>query len=230
LIGIVRGFLENKRFKFSLKRMILLFWFFGPLLVQALIAKTFTARYILFTVPVLIVFVGFGGRIILKLIENRLHKQIGVVVVGLLLIPALIFNYHLWFSPSQANFPKDERRGYLEDWTAGWGNREIADYLQTKYKNENVVVGTEGFFGTLPNGLKIYLADHENITVIGTTYPIKKIPDSLVNAKEAGDEVYLVVNRSRYKIEGQEEDQLELVKSYSKPGGDELLFFKIKID
>ncbi|MDP3733504.1 MAG: hypothetical protein Q8Q91_03070, partial [Candidatus Daviesbacteria bacterium] len=44
---------------------------------------------------------------------------------------------------------------------------KIAKYLVDQKKNSPVVVGTEGFFGTLPDGLQIYL-DKSGIPVIGS--------------------------------------------------------------
>lgn len=226
-IGIIRGFRLFREIW-----LILLISILGPLVTQSAVAKTFTARYILFTAPMFIVFTSYGLSAVIRLATKRQADRralLRVLILILVFTPAIIFDYHLWFSPAKANFPQDERKGYLEDWTAGWGITQIADYLKSKSKDKKIVVGTEGFFGTLPNGLQIYLEENKNISVIGSTYPVKSIPDSLLNALKAGDEVYLVVNRSRYKIENtKQREKLELIKNYPKPGEDELLLFKIK--
>jgi len=122
--------------------------------------------------------------------------------------------------------PRDERLGYLENWTAGWGIKETAEYLKASKGGDNIIVGTEGYFGTLPDGLQIYLEGEKGITTIGVGYPIKSLPEPLSNAVEFGDRVYLVVNRSRFEMISLE--GWSLVKEYPKPGGDSLLFFKIK--
>ncbi len=230
LLGIIGAIKGIKRF--SKKWLLLMIWIVGPMLVQALIAKDFTARYILFTVPVFIVFVSYGLRVasleIIKLTRNpRTRNAITVLTFLILFFPAFIFNYHLWFSPVKANLPADDRAGYLENWTAGQGIRSIADYLKGRAEDDNIVVGTEGHFGTLPNGLQIYVEGVKNITVIGLGYPIKSIPDPLIESKEAGNKTYLVVNQSRYKIEGRAAEGLELIQAYDKAGEDKLLFFKI---
>jgi len=213
--------------KLEIRNWSLLFWWGIPLLVQAAITKVFTARYILFSLPIFVLFVVMAVEklYIWKIRSVWRLLSVSCLMVGVLF--SLVFDWHLWHNPVRANFPQDERKGYLEDWTAGWGIREIADYLKQLTKAGNVIVGTEGFFGTLPEGLQLYLEKEPKITVIGVGYPIKTIPESLINAKRAGDKVYLVVNQSRLELEG-EGNQLKLIREYPKPGGDKLLFFEVK--
>lgn len=197
----------------------LLIWWLLPLLAQTSVAKVFTARYILFSIPPFILFASYGLQAILK------KLKIKAVVLLIILLPTLFFDWHLWHNPAKASFPEDERAGYLEEWTAGWGIKEIADYLKKLPRDENIIVGTEGFFGTLPDGLQIYLEGENKISVIGVGYPIKTLPEPLFNAKEAGDRVYLVVNRSR--LETKDWQGLKLIRTYEKPEGDKLLFFEV---
>jgi len=43
------------------------------------------------------------------------------------------------------------RNGYLEEWTAGFGQKEIADYLiELEEQGNTIVVGTEGFLVPCP--------------------------------------------------------------------------------
>jgi 4-amino-4-deoxy-L-arabinose transferase-like glycosyltransferase len=226
LIGLIKKIYNDKRLVF----FILFLWWFGPLVAQALAAKTFTARYILFTVPVFLVFVGYGLSALYRVlrISEKTGTGLRLGLMTLLFFPAIIFNYNLLVSPTKANLPEDERRGYLEDWTAGYGIKEIGEYLKKLPSENEIVVGTEGFFGTLPNGLQIYVNDFKNITVIGTTYPVTEIPKSLEESAQAGNQTFLVVNKSRYKIEGDRSEKLDLIKSYEKPGGDKLLFLEVK--
>ncbi|MCX6705960.1 MAG: hypothetical protein NTV24_02535, partial [Candidatus Woesebacteria bacterium] len=120
--------------------------------------------------------------------------------------------------PSLANLPNSERSGYLEEWTAGDGIKEISEYLRNeniKEPNKKIVVGTEGFFGTLPDGLQIYLNDVPEITVIGTGLDFKEVPQSLMESKKFGNKTYLVVNKSRFFGDA-DKLGLELVAVYPK--------------
>ncbi len=206
-----------------------------PLLAQSAMAKVFTPRYILFAVWPLIIFVAAGlvflGNLFDEKIKLPIKKEIRcTILVALLIIPSLGYNFYLLSNPEQAPLPRRMRSGYLEEWTAGQGIKEIADFVKEIAKERNVLIGTEGFFGTLPDGLQIYLEKVPRVTVIGVGYPIADVNPGLVNALVDND-VYLVVNQSRLQI-SPENYGLKLVGEYPKsvnPKGiqDKLLFFEL---
>ena len=182
--------------KYTRQTLILTAWAFLPLLAQAEFAKVITARYILFSIPFLVTLAALS-----VLPKNKIYQKIFIVGLLIFLASALRTDYLFLTNPEAASLPQSERSGYLEEWTAGTGIREVAQYIKnqkSKIKNgERIVVGTEGFFGTLPDGLQIYLENVPNVTVIGVGITITEVPESLKNAKRAGDTVYLVVNSSR---------------------------------
>jgi len=202
----------TKKTKMQPQHLILLSWLLLPFIATASLAKVFTARYILFVVPFLIVFLSLG------------LKKIPKILVVLVLIFNAVYICNLSQKPFDQQLSSTET-GYLEDWTSGWGIKESADYLKNRAKITNVIVGTEGNFGTLPDGLQIYTDGTPQLTVIGMGLGFTQIPDQLTNAKNHGDEVYLLINQSRLTIVDQK--LLTIVKQYSKPDGDQLLLLKI---
>ena len=146
---------------------VVLLWALIPLLLNMAFLKTFTARYLLASIPLLLVLGGFG---ITKLLAH-LNKNFPYVLLLLILASTLYFNYYLLTDPQKAPLPKVERKGYLEEWTAGYGLSEIGKYLAGESSKQKIVVGTEGFFGTLPDGLYIYL-DKANVSMVGSTATI----------------------------------------------------------
>lgn len=146
--------------------LILFLWGLIPLLLEMAFLKTFTARYLLPAIPTLLIISGFGIYHILPRFVS--HKPLSFVLMLLVVLPLpLYFNYLLLTNPQSSPLPRAEKQGYFEEWTSGYGLKEIANYLIDQKKNGPVVVGTEGFFGTLPDGLYIYL-DKANISVIGS--------------------------------------------------------------
>lgn len=145
---------------------VVLIWLLTPMLISMAFLKTFTARYLLPAVPLMIIFAGYGLSQILEKIkaQNYLRILIGLIIV---LPLALYFNYQLLMSPPPDGLPKEERMGYFEEWTAGYGFKEIAQFLIEENQKQKVVVGTDGYFGTLPDGLQIYL-DKSGIAVVGS--------------------------------------------------------------
>lgn len=151
--------------KYNKLGLVVLLWALIPLLINMAFLRTFTARYLLSSIPLLLVIAGYGVSQLVNLF--KFTKGFSIFLMLVILLPqALYFNFYLLTSPQDAPMPKAERIGYFEDWTAGYGLSEIAQILKQEGKKGKVVVGTEGSFGTLPDGLFIYL-DKAGIGVIG---------------------------------------------------------------
>jgi hypothetical protein len=117
--------------------------------------------------------------------------------------------------------------GYLSGWTSGWGIKDASNFLIQRSKVSNVIVGTEGYFGTLPDGLQIYTDSLKNLTVFGVGLDLTNVPEKLIDARNHGDEVYMLFNQSRLKLTPSELNKVTLVNSYSKPGNDNLLLYRL---
>jgi hypothetical protein len=159
------------------------------------------------------------------LLLNR--KIYSLIFVGFV-FSVIGFNYWLVGLPEKAALPADERRGYLEDWTAGYGISEVRDYLRCL--NKPAVIGTEGSFGTLPDGLQMYFDRDRHFTIIGVGLGLNKIPEQLLDSAAAGTPTFLVANESRLGIKN--DPRMELVLRVAKPQGeknkDALLFYRIR--
>ncbi|MCJ7805583.1 glycosyltransferase family 39 protein [Patescibacteria group bacterium] len=209
--------------------LLLVVLFLAPIAVLSEFAKVFTARYILFSIPFLVV---LGSSAFL--IKSRVLQTISIITLLILVLQAAKFDYYLLTDPERANLPRSERSGYLEEWTAGTGIKEVADFLTAEAKKnpeQRIVVGTEGFFGTLPDGLQIYVNKNSNITVIGVGIIIDKVHQSLIDSKKFGNPTYLVVNNTRF-IADAEQVGLKLLAAYPKAvrpngGREALLFFEV---
>jgi 4-amino-4-deoxy-L-arabinose transferase-like glycosyltransferase len=224
LLGIFRAF-KLREMKLEDKyALTILFWSLVPMAIEMALLKTFTARYILFTIPPLIVLASWVlDSFIINLKFKMLHS---FALATLFLIPlAALFNFYLLTNPSKTALPANERRGYLEDWTAGYGLKDIANFLEEQSKKGLIVVGTEGSFGTLPDGLQIYLDKNRQVVVIGGKATISaQLRDA---AKD--HETFFVANRSRYRYFA---ENIQLIKEYPKVCGigkdqDSILLFKV---
>ena len=224
LAGLVLLFIKSKKTKnFDLKYLILVCWWILPLIANAAMAKVFTARYILFTLPPLIILITIGFLNFLNKIKSNILKIILIIAVFILNIN---FIYKISTDPFHQKLTSTEQ-GYLSDWTSGWGIKQSADFLKQRAQVANIIVGTEGAFGTLPDGLQIYGNKVHQLTIIGEGLGFTELPTNLVNAKNYGDEVYLLINKSRLKINSNQLNQLKLIKSFEKPDGDQLLLFQL---
>lgn len=215
-------FFIKKKSKLTIKNttIILLAWWILPLVSNSIFAKVFTARYILFTLPPLIILISQSFPLIFK----KIHFQI--LAILLLSIPNLIFIKNISLRPFDLDLLEIES-GYTKDWTSGWGIKESSVFLKERALENNVIVGTEGNFGTLPDGLQIYGNQTQRLTIFGLGLDFTEIPDKLIDAKNYGDEVYILMNKSRFKINSADQSKLKLIKSFPKPDQDELLLYQL---
>lgn len=187
--------------------MVILIWALIPLLLEMAFLRTFTARYLLTCVAPFLVFGGYGLTKALEKIRVGNVFKVGIALIAVLPL-ALKFDYQLLVSPPPSDLPKAERIGYFEDWTAGYGFKEIAEFLVEQKKTSDIVVGTAGFFGTLPDGLQIYL-DKANIAIVGSSSTIS------AQLKETAKEhkTYFVGNKKDVygKVSG-----VQLIKEFPK--------------
>lgn len=198
----------------------------GPLLVQMFLLQTFTARYMLFSIPSFLIIASFG----LDNLLNFAKKSHGLVLTGTilaLLAWPLYFNYLLTTNIENAPLPVNERRGYLEDWTAGYGLRDIAQLLNLESQKGQIVIGTEGSFGTLPDGIQIYFDKNTSVAF----KPDKAGLSNDLKSEASRSATYYISNRSRFS---EKSEGVEILKVYekavprdSKYGRDAIILFKV---
>ncbi len=208
-----------KKPKIKLDTISLILWFGLPLVATLSLAKVFTARYILFTLPPFIILVTllFSQFSKIKYFNIFVLIYLSTNLFKIWNFETNLFNYHL---------PSTET-GYIQDWTSGWGIKPSADFLIDRSKTANVIVGTEGYFGTLPDGLQIYTNNITHLTVFGVGIGFEKIPEKLIDAHNHGDEVYILGNSSRIRLLPDEIQKLTLINTFPKPNNDSLVLYRL---
>lgn len=218
LLSPLLYFVFRKKLKFNFLFLDSCFWFLLPLLSNAALAKVFTGRYILFVLPYLLIILSFFLRPFFR--RNYLWLLFLIFLLPFLRI------LHLSVSPYSVILPQTDS-GYNLSWTSGWGIKDASAYLIDRARFANVIVGTEGYFGTLPDGLQIYGNQVPKLTIFGVGLDLTEIPLKLIDAKNHGDEVYLLFNQSRLKLPDSLLTDLILVRKYPKPDTDFLLLYKL---
>lgn len=224
IVSLIFYILKYKKQFFLLNPIFLLIvWFVSPLLVTITFVKTFTARYVLFSLPSLLIIFSYIFYYFLQ--QSRL-KPLLIGIIILLHIPSLFFIQQISIKPASVTLPPTET-GYLQDWTSGWGLKLVSEYLINRSQQVNVIVGTEGYFGTLPDGLQIYTNQVPRLTVFGVGLDFTTIPEKLLDAHQYGDEVYLLINQSRNKLLPDEIKKLKEIQKHPKPAGDNLILYQL---
>lgn len=186
------------------KALVILIWFMIPMLFSMTFLKTFTARYLLTSIAPSLAFAGFGLSQILEKIKIKNYIKV-IIVLIIVLSLSLQFDYQLLTAPPPQSLPKEERIGYFEDWTAGYGFKEIGRFILEKSRDKKVVLGTDGFFGTLPDGIWIYL-DKANVAIVGSTATIS----AQVRTAAKSSETYFLGNKKN--LEGKVKNVVEVME------------------
>lgn len=216
-ISVILAFLKKERVLVTIAC-----WSLIPLIVQMFFLRTFTARYILFSIPPILCVAGWG----IDYLSTKLGlRRVAVLIPALMLsIVPIYTDFQIIINPEKAVLPRSERRGYFEDWTAGYGFKEIANFLEKESTKEMVVVGTAGSFGTLPDGLQIYLDKNRQVAIMGGSATIS------ADLREAARKhpTFYVSNKNRFYLAS----DVELIKQFDKPAGpdfpqDATLFFRV---
>ena len=222
LIGLI--FYLKKNWKLDIRNYLIIFaWWILPLIANSAMAKVFTARYILFTLPPFLILISLSLWTLIIKIKNNLLK---IIFFSLIFYLNISFITQISINPFNQELSSSET-GYLSGWTSGWGIKESFDYLKERSLVANVIVGTEGSFGTLPEGIQIYANKVNQLTIIGQGLGFANVPENLINARNYGDEVYLLINKSRFNTVSLQQGGLTLIKSFDKPDLDKLLLYQL---
>jgi hypothetical protein len=131
------------------------------------------------------------------------------------------FMYFSIFDTNQLPLVSADKKQYLYEWSAGYGITETTDLIREIAKTQKIAVATEGSFGTLPDGIMVYLhkTDVQNIFVDGIGYPLETIPLSFIeNARARSFERFiLVANSDRLEASKIPLESFTLLKEYCRP-------------
>ncbi|MDZ4229483.1 MAG: hypothetical protein U1C50_04510, partial [Patescibacteria group bacterium] len=204
--------------KFNEKRIaILSLLILLPVVALAAVGKIVYPRYLLPIVPFILIIVSWG--------LIRLPKLLTTLFVVVILAGWFRFDYYLLTDPVKAPLHLAEKEQFFYDWSAGYGLKEIRDYLRQLSADKPVVVATEGSFGTLPNGLEIYFSGHPKIQILGVGFPAGGMSSGMEQALTDDKRLFLVANYDRYSLP--DITRLKLIGEYPRPEGERLMFYEV---
>ncbi len=216
-MGFVLGVVGLLGFFFLYRADKKLFFYLGTYLCILYIGVSFFniilyPRYLIFFPSLLLI----TASILLSIAK----KHIVIPVSILLILSFFLFDYPIIFDNKSIPFPQVDRGQYLESWTAGWGIKDIVEYVREKSKEKPVVIVAEGDFGMSGDVLNVFVRKNDRIFIKGY-WPLTK-KDLASNQKElTNNQVFIVISH---------QDSLptnwpmKLIKKYDKPGGKSTIY------
>ena len=185
-----------------------------------LLGKVVYPRYLLPVSIMLTVLSAIGIEILREEITQLAKKSFNRILLTSTLI-GLVFAACLnssrfitaqYFNPGETPFVQIDQTQYLQEWSAGYGVKPTQELISTLAKDKKVLVITEGYFGTLPDGLLLYFhrRNVEGIYITGMGQPIGSFSQKLRDLSQKYDQVLLVANSHRINTDlGQSQLLLE---------------------
>jgi hypothetical protein len=200
---------NNKQF-FIL--VLALLAFITPL---ALLGKIIYPRYLL-PINLFLIVLSSINLTNLFLAKEKIYHILAGILTFLIILHSGKFIYASYFNVDQIPFSQADRVQYLEEWSSGQGIYDVTQSLLQNSKQKSLAVATEGFFGTLPDGILMYLhrKNVNNLLVEGIGQPIHSIPSEFLRKAKNYETLWLVVNSHRLKMDMSE---AQLISKYCRP-------------
>lgn len=205
VIGIIFGIGKK-----NLSVIFLSLYILTPFTAEIFFNKVLYPRFALFYFPYLLIIASYFSVKILEI--TRFQKIAAIIALMIIFMPTLT-SLTLLTNPANAKIPTSDSNQYLNDWPAGYGVREIVEYLKNESQSGTIFVGTEGTFGLFPYALELYLQGNNNIEITGF-WPVdaNKLPDKVLeNAKVK--KTFFVFNENQQQISN---NHLVFVSEYKK--------------
>jgi len=165
IYGLFRGFYQ--------KQKILIILFISSLIFSLpfiIFGKVVASRYYLFSAISVILIATYG--------LVYLPKKLKYLFLLLIIFFDLNFAKKLIFKPTSLQLSVQDQGQYLGDWSSGIGiasaSQKVRDFA---HKNGDTLLLTEGYFGTLPDGVFVSLNNlksSDHLEVIGVGNPSSK--------------------------------------------------------
>lgn len=192
--------------------------FVGPI---ALLGKVVYPRYLLpaalfLTTAAALVF----DSLLTDLEKNSKNKSFITTILVVSMLPIMLTSLQFMlpslFNTNAIPFTPSDRVQYLTEWSSGHGLAQTTRAIQVVAKDKKIAVATEGHFGTLPDGILLYLHGKPvtDIWVEGIGQPVVQIPAKFAERALTYDVIWLVVNSHRMQLELPQD---KLITEYCRP-------------
>ncbi len=190
-LGILGVFLKKKRAVILLHLSWLSFAF--PIFIMG---RVVFARY-LFPVSIFITLaasISIGELLKMK----SVIKYVIYLLLMLTVIKSLQFITPTLLAPEKIPFVPSDQKQHLTEWSAGFGVKDTVELIRDLASTQTVYVFSEGYFGTLPDGLLMYLHQQpvNNIFIQPIGQPIRNLPTPSNIDKLNPFDLYLLVGNS----------------------------------
>ncbi len=138
-----------------------------PFLLFALFSQPWSARYVLPTLPPLLILVAGGIDAVAARLKPSLGRPAAFVLAGLISLPWISFDQALLLDPARAPFPRDDRLQLVTGWPSGYGVLELSVRLKHEADRGPLTTFVDtGGTRTMPTSLALLLGRHPSVRLL----------------------------------------------------------------
>jgi hypothetical protein len=138
-----------------------------PFLLFALFSQPWSARYVLPTLPPLLILVAGGIDAVAARLKPSLGRFTAFVLAALISLPGVSFDRDLLLDPAGAPFPRDDRLQLVTGWPSGYGVRELSARLKQEAGPGPLTAFVDtGGTRTMPTSLALLLGRHPSVRLV----------------------------------------------------------------
>lgn len=195
-----------------------------PFVLFALFSQPWSARYVLPTLPPLLLLIAGGIDGAVSRLKLPLGGAAAAALTLLVLVSSLSFDRDLVLDPSRAPFPEDDRRQLVTGWPAGYGVRELAVRLkQEALTGELTAYVDTGGTRTLPTSLAVLVGRHPSVRLVEGDFGSENVRASMVEESKTRRVFAIVGPRTPdldFRAAIAEAASVERLAVYERPGGE----------
>jgi len=195
-----------------------------PFVLFALFSQPWSARYVLPTLPPLLILIAGGIDGAVRRLKPSLRRGGAVGLTLLVLASSLSFDRDLVLDPSRAPFPEDDRLQLVTGWPAGYGVRELAVRLEQEVLTGDLTAYVDtGGTRTLPTSLAVLVRRDPSIRLVEGDFGSEIVRASMAEAAKTGRVFAIVGPRTRdldFKAAIADTASVERLAVYTRPGGE----------
>ncbi len=194
-----------------------------PFVLFALFSQPWSARYVLPTLPPLLILISGGIEGLASRLKPPSRGAAASGLTILALLSSLSFDRDLVFNPEQAPFPGDDRRQLVTGWPSGYGVRELAARLEQEAQTGELTAYLDtGGARTFPTSLGILLGRHPSIRLVEGDFASPGVRASMVEETKTR-RVFAVFGPRSMDLDFKSQvagAAVERVEVFQRPGGE----------
>ena len=194
-----------------------------PFVLFALFSEPWSARYVLSTLPPLLILIagGIEGLTARLKPSSRVAAAIGLTVFASL--SSLPFVKDLIVNPAKAPFPEDDRRQLVTGWPSGYGVRELAVRLEQEARTGELTAYVDtGGPRTFPTSMAILVGRHPSIRLVEGDFGTEAVRAAMMEETKRR-RVFAILGPRTVDLDFKAhfaDAAVERVEVYQRPGGE----------